>query len=145
MKKLKGWLSHPFFNGVIRLWRFYRRVSALYYYTADLIAIMRREIDELNVKPELELAIAHHSACADLMPSGKTKLKSNSRPVLRWNKALDENALGSQVEDSTVPAASIHIATSAQKVLKLGSITCGGTSTHGTHNNSPFAIPQTAW
>ena len=122
-----------------------RRMLASGYDQVDLIAVLRREIDELDVEPGLELTVRHDPGCADLMSSGKTKLKSDYRPVQRWNKALDKNALVSQVEYPTVPATTIYIATGAQKVLKLGSITCGGTSTHGTHNNSPFAIPQTTW
>jgi len=71
--------------------------SALGHDSVDPVAVMRREIEELDVESGLELAVAYDSGSADLMSSGKTKLKSDSRPVQRWNKALDENALGSQI------------------------------------------------
>jgi hypothetical protein len=117
-----------------------RRVCLSRYEAVNLVAVERRKIDELDAKAGLEPAIAYDSRSADLVTTRESKAEKDFRPVQRRNEALNEDSLGGQVEYSTVPAASIHFATSTQKVLKLGSIARRSTNTHGTHNDSPFVV-----
>ena len=81
----------------------------------NLVAVERRKIDELDAEAGLELAIAYDSRRADLVTVGESKAENYVRPVQRRNEALNKDSLGGQVEYSTVPAASIHFATSTQK------------------------------
>jgi hypothetical protein len=118
------------------------RVYLSRYEAVNLVAVERRKIDEFNAEAGLEPAIAYDSRRADLVTVGESKAEDYFRPIQRRNEALNEDSLGGQVEDSTVPAASIHFATSTQKVLKLGSIARRGTNTHGTHNDSPFVLSR---
>jgi len=89
-----------------------RRVSLSRYEAVNLVAVERRQIDELDAEAGLELAIAYDSRCADLVTTGKSKAENYFRPVQRRNEALNEDSLGGQVEYSTIPAAPIHFATS---------------------------------
>ena len=133
---------HPFFFMALSKNTRARRVCLSRYEAVNLVAVERRKIDELDAEAGFELAIAYDSRRTDLVTTGKSKMENYFRPIQRRNKALDENLLGGQVEYSTVPAASIHFATSTQKVLKLGSIARRSANTHGTHNHSPSATPH---
>lgn len=117
-----------------------RPVCLSRYEAVNLVAVVRRKIDELDAEAGLELAIAYDSRRADLVTTGEAKAENHFRPVRRRNEAFNEDSLRGQIEYSTVPAASIHFATSAQKVLKLGSIARRSTNTRSTHNDSPFVI-----
>jgi len=68
------------------------------------------KVNELNAEADLKSVIAHNPSRTDLVAVGETKTQRDSRSGNRGNVALDEDALGGQVDYPAVTAISIHFA-----------------------------------
>ena len=99
----------------------------------DVVAVVRRKIDEFNAKAKLKFVVTDNARRADLMAVGESKSHRYPRSRNGWNIAFNEYTGGSEVDNSTIAAASIQFATSPEPILTFAPVSCSGTCTHSTH------------
>ena len=73
----------------------------------DVVAVVRRKLDEFNAKAKLKFVVTDNPRRANLMAVGESKAHCHSRTRDCWYIAFDEYAAVCEVHNSTIAAASI--------------------------------------